>query len=258
MAFANGYPDPKKLTEMAIWDTATGERQFSFDYDEKDTQTQDLTFFANGKMLVASGGGGTQLDWHTHTTLWDVASTTVQIGSFSGRPELSSDGQWLALPDDNGAMLYRAATMRQHGNLTAKDDVGPSIFGTYNNMKQNPSLLFSPDGRLIAVGGLYRFAPQLSWQRWLPSKMSSFLDGSSGSVTRLWETETGKECAAFVECRPAFFSPNGTTLVTVPSGGLMKLWDLPLHEPLAMVFGLTVILWLPFVFIWRFIKFTLS
>ncbi len=254
MASANCSPDPNKRTEIAIWDMATGAKRFSFDYDEKDTHFQNLSFLADGKMLAASGGGGWQLDWHTQTTLWDVASTPVQIGSFTGPPELSSDGQWLALPDDNGAVLYRAATMLQHGNLTARDDVGPSIFGTYNNMKQYPSLSFSPDGRLIAVGGLYRFAPQLSWQRWLPSKMSSFLDDSSGSLVRLWETETAKECAAFVECRMAFFSPNGKTLVTMHHGGIMKLWDLPLHKPLAIVFGLTFIVWLPFVFIWRFIR----
>jgi WD40 repeat protein len=116
MASFESPADPDEPTEITLWDMVTGLKRCSFPYDEREVHVQHLSFSADGRVLVANGGGGWQLDWRTRTTLWDIASTPIQIGSFSPGAVLSSGGEWLAVPDENGATLYRVTGMQQHGN----------------------------------------------------------------------------------------------------------------------------------------------
>jgi WD40 repeat protein len=241
--------DPAKPTEITLWDMATGLKRCSFAYNEGDIHVQSLTFSANGRMLMASGGGGTQLDWRTRTTLWDVTSTPIHIGSFSPHATLSSDNQWLAVPHDNGATLYRVAGIQQHGDFTVNADRGPSMWGVYNNRKEYPSLIFSPDARLLAVTGLYHYPPSSPIISRMPSWISRFLYPAGGSVVRLWDTENGKQHAALFGCRQVFFSPDGKMLATLLESSVLKLWALPLRRPLATSLALTIVLWLPLMLI---------
>jgi WD40 repeat protein len=237
--------DPRKPTEIALWDMATGVKRCSFPYDEGDIHVDSLSFSANGSVLVATGGGGSQLDWRTRTTLWDVASTPIQIGSFSPRAMLSGGGEWLAVPHENGAALYRVAGMQRQGNFTVENDQGPSRWGIYNNRKEYPSLSFSPDGRMLAVAGLYHSVPPSPITTRMPSWIIRFLYPAGGSVVRLWDTASGRQQAAFFQCRQAFFSPDGKMLVTLLENGVLKLWALPLHWPMVTSLALTVVCWLP-------------
>jgi WD40 repeat protein len=245
--------DPAKPTEMSLWDMATGLKRCSFAYHEGDTSIQSLSFYDNGRVLVANGGGGSQFDWHFRTTLWDITATPKRIGSFSPQATLSSDGQWLAVPHENGAKLYRVAGMQQHGEFTVKNDRGPSMWGSYNNMKEYPSLSFSPNGRLLVVSGLFRTGQTLPFTDWVPRWIRSFVYSADDSVVRLWETDTGKQHAAFSGCRQVFFSPDGKTLATLHENGVLKLWAIPLHRSLVMSLALTFISWLPPILILRWV-----
>ena len=255
MASADEADNAKSATRIAIWDTASGLKRCSFEYDEGDTAIQRLSFGANAGLLVASGGGGSQLDWHTQTTLLDVASTPTQIGPFSPHATFSSDGQWVAVPHEDAATLYRLAGMQERGTLRVTDDVGPSArFGTYNNRKEYPSLIFSPDARLLAVSGLFHIYGQtLPLIDWMPSWIVGLIYPSlgDGSVVRLWETDTGKQHTAFSGCRQAFFSPDGKFLATLHTNGIVRLWALPLHKQPANSLAWATVIWLPLVLIWQ-------
>jgi WD40 repeat protein len=246
--------DPAKPTEITLWDMTTGLKKCSFAYNEGDIHVQSLTFSADSRMLMASGGGGTQLDWRTRTTLWDITSTPINIGSFSPHATLSSDSHWLAVPHDNGVTLYRVAGMQQHGSFTVNADRGPSMWGIYNNMKEYPSLIFSPDASLLAVAGLYHYPPSSPIISRMPSWVSRFLYPAGGSVVRLWDTESGKQHAALFGCTQVFFSPDGKMLASLYENGVLKLWGLPLHRPLATSLALTFMFWLPLIVIWQCVR----
>jgi WD40 repeat protein len=95
--------------EVILWDMATGAKRSSARFDGKGTHLQSLSFEANGNILVAHGGGGSQLDWHWRTTVWDVAAGLNEIGSFSETPVVSPDGKWLAIPLDEGVSLFHSS-----------------------------------------------------------------------------------------------------------------------------------------------------
>jgi WD40 repeat protein len=198
---------PGGPTEIAIWDTRSGAMRVSFLYDEEgDTHIQQLEFLAGGKVLWASGGGGTQLSWQTKDTLWDVTSAPRRIGTFPVRPALSPDGKYVALPKDNGADLHLAEGMEKRGDLTHAGDIGPSF--SFNNIKVYPSVQFSADGRLAAVTGLH------------PDPIRG--GGVYGPVARLWQTGIGRELLSIPGCRQVVFSPDGKTLATL-EGNVVRL-----------------------------------
>jgi len=201
---------PGGPTELALWDAASGARRVSFHYDEGDTYIQQLAFLAGGKVLWASGGGGTQLSWHTKDTLWDVTSTPREIGTYSVCPVLSPDGKYIALPKANGADLYLAAGARTKRNLSRPQDRGLPIFRSYNGMKSYPTVTFSPDGRLAAVTELFMDRGKTG--------------GWFGKVARLWDAETGRELLSFPNCEQVMFSPDGKTLATRHREGVVRLW----------------------------------
>src|SRR5262249_574112 len=64
---------------------------------------------------------------------------------------------------------------------------------------------FSPDGRRLVT-----------------------VNGSEDGVAELWDTASGKRLAVLRHKRPmksAAFSPDGSTIVTAASDGLIRLWD---------------------------------
>jgi WD40 repeat protein len=213
-ATANLPAAPGTPTQLALWDMASGASRASISYDTGDTHIQNLAFLAGGKVLWASGGGGHQLSWHTKDTFWDVSGGTrlLKTASFAVRPVWSSDHRFIAVPKDNGALLYLGQGMKKRGDMTNASDVGPSYFGSYNNIKFYPSVKFSPDGRLAVVTGLHI----------LPKRGGR---GHSGPVARLWDTETGREVMSFPDCKQTTFSPDGTILATV-EGEAVRLWGL--------------------------------
>jgi WD40 repeat protein len=253
MASFESPPGAGKVTEITLWDLATGRKRCSFPYDEEETHIHSLSFSANSRLLVASAGWGMPGDWHTRTTFWNVASTPIQIGSFceqsfpptDGPPVLSADGQWLAVPQENGAKLYPTASMQEHVNLVVTDDVGPSFWGWNIKYTPSPSITFSPDSRLLAIADLWRHTRAPPLNSWIPGWIRDLVYPAHDRVVRLWETETGKQTAAFFQCRRAFYSPDGKTLATLHENGVLKLWALPLRRPLVISLALSVVSWPP-------------
>ncbi len=210
LASARRSAVPGGPTELALWDLASGTRRSTFNYDEGETRMQRLAFVAGGKVLWASGGGGTKLSWRTRDTLWDVTSTPRRIGTYSVGPTLSPDGKWVAVPKENGAELCMTADAEERRDLTYPGDTGISMFVSFEGMKPFPGVNFSPDSRLVAVTGLF-------------AKRTTAGKGGS-QVARLWDVETGQEVHLFSDCQRVVFSPDGKMLATQHHDGALRVW----------------------------------
>jgi WD40 repeat protein len=112
-------------------------------------------------------------------------------------------------------------------------------------LRPSPSVVFSPDSRLLAVGDLWRHTRAPPLNSWIPGWIRGLVYPAHDPAVRLWETETGKQSAAFFQCRRAFFSPDGKTLATLHENGVLKLWALPLRRPVVTSLALAFACWLP-------------
>src|SRR4029077_6912130 len=92
----------------------------------------------------------------------------------------------------SGAKLVKVSTLDE-ADLVVESDVGPSIFGSYNNMKSYTTPSFSPDSKTLAIKGLYRFGEESFLEKWLPPKFNPFRESSTGSVVRIWDVANRRE-----------------------------------------------------------------
>jgi len=237
--------------EVALWDMTTGKTLASMKFDEKNTHLQSLSFEADGRILSAQGGGGTKLDWHWQITLWNVSSTLRAIGSFSERPAISPNGNWLAEPLEAGARLVQVSTLERKGDLTNNDDAGPALFGSFNGMKSYPSSTFSPDSKMVAVRRLFKWGKAPSLSKWLPDKVTDFFREPSGSLVRLWDVTTRQEIMGFPQCNEARFAPDGSIIATLHQGQGIDLWTIPFRKPHWRILGQAVLVWIGAILIIR-------
>jgi WD40 repeat protein len=213
--FAAADDLPNGDGEVVMWDMATGDRCWSVTFNQHDTHLQTLSFMANGRVLAADGGGGTQLDWRWRTTLWDVTSAPTEIGSFAETPAVSPDGDLLAIPLDAGAKLLKVSAQERGTDLVVNGDGGASAFVSYNNMKFYPTPSFSPDSKMMVIKGLYRFSQEPLLARWLPRTLNPFRADPGGSVVHLWDTGSRRKVFTFRRCSDIWFSPDGQVLATL-------------------------------------------
>jgi WD40 repeat protein len=209
-ATANYAGGKAEAAEIQIRDMETRRKRTSFTFVDTETRIQQLAFSPDGGMLMASGGGGTQLDWTTRTTLWDItAEPPQQVGAFPAPPVFSPDGRLLAVPTEEGVLLQAARTGKLVADLRQPREVTSSSFGSYNNYKAYPGVQFSPDGKLLVVTGLYN--KDQDW--WL------------GEKARLWQVNPVKELCVLDGGREAVFSPDGRTLLIRYNDDVVKLWE---------------------------------
>jgi WD40 repeat protein len=195
--------------EVMIRDMRTGRKRASLTFLDKETRIQELAFSPDGSMLVVSGGGGTQLDWITRTTVWDItAKPPKRVGTFPVRPIFSTDGRLLAAPTETGVRLHAARTGRQVADLTQPREASFSFFVSYNNHKTYPSARFDRNGRFLVVTGLFS-KDRASWWE---------------AKARVWQVNPVKQIRALDEGVEAIFSPDGRTLLVRYSDGNVKLW----------------------------------
>jgi WD40 repeat protein len=242
--FASADDLPDGNGQVAMWDMTTGEKRWSVTFNEHGTHLQSLSFIANGKVLSAHGGGGTKLGWRWRTTLWNVTSSPREIGSFSETPAVSPDGEWVAIPLDSGVKLINASSPGVGTDLVVSDDLGPSAFGIYNNMKSWPTPSFSPDSKMVLVKGLHQFGKEPFLDNWLPQQFNPFRRGSAGSVIRVWDTDSRREVMALSRSRDAWFSTDGHVLATLRDSQEIDLWIVPLRASLWRILGWSFFFWL--------------
>jgi WD40 repeat protein len=211
-AFATAaYAADDDTAEVRIRDMETGRERASLTFVDKETRIQELLFSPDGGMLLASGGGGTQLAWTTRTTVWDItAKPPKQVGAFPTRPDFSPDGRLLAVPTDERILLQDARTGRQIGGLARPGEVTPSLVG-YNNHKTYPDVRFAPDGRLLVVTGSY----------------GEDRAGPLQQKARVWQVDPVRELCTLDEALEALFAPDGRTLLIRYTDGAVKLWEIP-------------------------------
>jgi WD40 repeat protein len=151
-----------------------------------------LSFSADGKVLASASDDG-------KARLWDLASGK-EARSWEGKPSIavafSPASNSLAMIGDRGPPCFRDA---ENGKVIHQPKHG-------NEPQSWGSLAFSPDGRLLATGGLNEFS--------------------------LWEASTGKLVMHVPRGKIDFvvlslaFSPDGKTLATCGDSDTALVWDL--------------------------------
>ncbi|MEV6491309.1 WD40 repeat domain-containing protein, partial [Actinoplanes sp. NPDC051633] len=185
----------------------------------------ELAFNRDGTMLATGGADG-------GVRLWDMSSGeprgTLPGGSVN-RMAFNRDGDLLATGGNDGARLW---------DLTA---IQPR-FTKPGNKGRLSSVAFSPDGRSMVTGGtdgVVRFFDPLSGDETHSfsnegeeSRSAYSRDGrllaTAGKQTRLWDLATRSDPKALsFEANCLAFSPDGHTLATADSNGVIQLWDIP-------------------------------
>jgi WD40 repeat protein len=243
LATADDLPDGNG--QVAMWDTTTGAKCWSVNFNESGTLLHSLTFTANGKVLSAVGLRDGDRDWSWRTTLWDVTATPKEIGSFSPTPALSEDGEWLAIPLESGVKLIRPSAPERGAHLIVNGD---SRWGGLNSPEWWKTPSFSSDNKLILVKGLMR----VGHDPYLP-----FQDCYAGGTIRVWDTDRRRELLAFSNCTEAQFSPNGHVLATLRAYQVnncwcqaIDLWSIPFRGSVWRTLCMSSIVWLLAVPIW--------
>jgi len=242
--FATADDFPNGNGQVAMWDMLTGKKRWSLTFNEHGTHLQTLSFLANGKILISHGGGGTQLNWRWRTVLWDVTSAPKEIGSFSERPTVSLNGEWLAIPLDSGARLIKASAPEQGTDLVVKGDLGPFALFCINNMKFYPRPSFSLDSKTLVVAELFRHGKEPFLGKWLPPILNPFHAEPMGSLVRAWDVGSRKAVFTFSNCNAVWFSPDGQVLATLRDRQTIDLWKLPLRSSFWRILGWAVLAWL--------------
>jgi WD40 repeat protein len=169
-----------------LWDTATGTEIRRLAWPEKAGPTC-MVFSADGKYLVVAHGAPEQAgEFQEHSVrVWEVATGRVEhrfateLQQF-GTPEgsnraaaLSPDGKTLAAAAGDTILLWELASGKERGRLT----------GHRGNVW---SLAFSPDGRLLASGGLDYSALVWDVMGMCPDGQWVSRDVRPGELERLW------------------------------------------------------------------------
>jgi WD40 repeat protein len=188
----------KDLEDLIAWDVDTGRRQVSFGGPGQNTG--EGVFSPDGRWLVTFGSRA------SFAKLWTVPEFAEQItlAGHSGAifdASFAPDSKLLATTSYDGIRLWDVPSGRPVAHFTGH--IGPAN-----------ALAFSPDGEFLAAG----FGS--------PGKV---FPGESPRV-ELWHVGRGQVVARWLAADRSWitgvgFTPDGTRLVTVKSGGEGKVWD---------------------------------
>jgi len=183
-----------ETSRVWLWDVATRQSN-SFVSGHSDRVTS-MAFSPNGMVLATGGRDGTirMADLRRYDNVWKRGSdhadgwTHIVISPVDERTVVVASGEMTTEARHGDVVLWNTRT-RQHRVLTTKDE--PPV----------RCVAMSPDGRLVATGGLH---PR----------------GSFSATVKLWDPSTGQLLKTFSTESKAImclaFSPDGRTLA---SGG---------------------------------------
>jgi WD40 repeat protein len=201
LALADGSLDPGAVT---FWETSTWRQQGT---PLPVWGANSVSFSKNGRQLAVSAAEG--------VSVWDVAERR-QVGAVPV-PESSVDAAMAVSPDFRQVAVGDADTIRlwslRNGRL-----VGASPLATFRAAHRPTdnlavrALAFSPDGKLLAAGGL--------------NGMVTVLDTASRSVVKAFRAHNrGRTWASDSPVNALVFRRDAQTLLSAGDDGVVRSWD---------------------------------
>jgi WD40 repeat protein len=202
VALADGSLDPGAVT---FWDTSTWKQQQGTPLPVWGAES--LSFSKDGRQLVVGAAEG--------VSVWDVA-TRRQVGAVPV-PERSLEPAMAVSPDSRQVAVSDGDTVRlwslRNGRLA-----GASPLATFRaahrptDNLQVGVLAFSPDGRLLAAGGL--------------NGMVTVLDTASRSVVKAFRAhDRGRTWGSDSPVNAFVFRRDARTLLSAGDDGVVRGWD---------------------------------
>jgi Tol biopolymer transport system component/tRNA A-37 threonylcarbamoyl transferase component Bud32 len=216
---------------VRIWDPDTGEQLRELTGHSAWTTRVTVAFSPDGRLLASSGSDNMVRIWDTQT---GVQRRQLKTGQQLARPlAFSPDGETLAANGGVGEVsLWNPRTGQLQRTLAG-------------HQSETKSVAFSPDGSLLATScgknnevrvwrGGVRLHVLTGHRGWLASVQVAFgPDGRTlatvgDKVVRIWDPETGEQVRELTghsgRVRCLAFSPDGHTLATGDSNGVVHLW----------------------------------
>lgn len=183
--------------EVAIWDTATGERVGTLDLPASDS-VMTMDFSPNGSLIATGNQAGA-------ITLWDAATGQASGGPWPGHEgriwgvDVSPDGTRLLSAGNDGSVIL--------WNLASGERIGKPWRGHPDAVSD---VAFSLDGTRAASVGV----DLVLWDVATGERVNEAWPGDAGAAWRV------------------AFSPDGTTGVAATIGGALVLWDATTGQPI--------------------------
>jgi eukaryotic-like serine/threonine-protein kinase len=230
-----GQHDPSR-----VWDTSNGRQLAVFE------GTTAPTFSPDGKLIAVARG--------TDIEFWDLATgkrhSVLHRSKAEGIDNMTGQGSFVFAPDARTAIArvseVRLRIYRWDGANWQEGEEIP---------QQNWYLptAFSPDGKMIAIGGinLRLFSAETGRELGAPVGHTGIVysvafspDGKSlasaggDRTARVWDLATNKQKNSFPHPGPVYsvaYSSDGKTLASAGTHGTLRLWDIGAEEAPAML-----------------------